>query len=148
MRGARAAVRAFAHRLGPAGWGDQIEWRTFDEAKVETAKGDKLVMLVIHKSWCGACKALKPQFAASEEIAKAAGGFIMVNTEDDEEPKQPDGNTYGPDGGYIPRIMFLNKDMEVVTGLYNEAGSDKYKYYYSSPTDIEAGMKRALAHTQ
>ena len=67
--------------------------------------------------------ALKPKFGASPEVAKLAEKFVMVNVEDDEEPE---GAEYSPDGGYIPRILYI-KNGEVQKDVYNTGGSDKYK---------------------
>jgi len=40
------------------------------------------------------------------EFAKMSRHFVMVNTEDEEEPK---GSQFVVDGEYIPRVLFLSK---------------------------------------
>eukprot|EP00911_Craspedida_sp_UC1_P003001 UC1_evm1s2192 len=125
------------------GWGDSIDWRTLEAAKAEAATSGKPIMLVVHKTWCGACKALKPKFAASDEIAELAQHFVMVNVQDDEEPEEEE---FKPDGGYIPRIVYLDSAGKVVNDLYNKAGNPKYKYYYTDGASVAAGMRDAKAH--
>lgn len=69
------------------------------ESGLQMAKSQDLpMMLLIHKSWCGACKSLKPKFADSDSIRSLSSNFIMVNTLDDEEPKD---QIYAPDGGSV-----------------------------------------------
>ena len=46
-------------------WADE-DW---DEAKAKAKDEGKPLMLLIHRVWCGACKNLRPKFAANEEIA-------------------------------------------------------------------------------
>jgi protein-disulfide reductase (glutathione) len=77
---------------------------SLDEAKAAAEENGRPILLLIHKSWCGACKALRTVFADSDAIEHQAAHFNMVNLEDDEEPKD---KAFQPDGGYIPRIMFL-----------------------------------------
>lgn len=50
--------------------------------------------------------AFKPKFAGSAAALELSQHFVMVNTIDNEEPKE---TKYEPDGGYIPRILFLGK---------------------------------------
>ena len=58
---------------------------------------------------CGT--ALKPKFGASAEIAALAKSFVMVNVEDDEEPTD---SQFSPDGGYIPRILYMSASRPAV----------------------------------
>ena len=45
---------------------------------------------------------------------------------------------------YIPRVLFLTPEGQVMTDMKNEGGSDQYKYYYHSPSDIVNTMKRVI----
>lgn len=83
------------------GFGNNYIWAGSLESGIQIATHHrKPVMLIIHKSWCTACKNLKPKFAASPEIQALSKHFVMVNLADDEEPNS---TTYAPDGTYIPR---------------------------------------------
>ncbi|XP_060085660.1 thioredoxin domain-containing protein 12-like [Ylistrum balloti] len=123
------------------GWGNDIAWVKLDDGLIQAKKENKPVMLIIHKSWCGACKSLKPKFEASQAIKEVSQEFVMVNAEDDEEPGD---SKFTPDGGYIPRIFFLDSDGNVLNDHYNKDGNSQYKYYYYSPDHIVKSMKGVL----
>lgn len=101
-------------------------------------------MALIHKSWCGACKRLKTQLegAAAESFVAASADFVMVNLADDAEPADP---AYAPDGGYIPRVIFVDAKGAVRPELKNPARSGEYKYFYTDATSLVNGMKAAKA---
>uniref|UniRef100_A0A1B6CYL7 Thioredoxin domain-containing protein 12 n=2 Tax=Clastoptera arizonana TaxID=38151 RepID=A0A1B6CYL7_9HEMI len=134
-------IKASDEDLG-RGFGDKIIWLPFEKGLYQAKSNNMPLMLLIHKSWCGACRYLKPKFASSEEIAKLSEQFIMVNVEDDEEPK---GKEFAPDGGYIPRILFLSPDGTVKHEVYNTKGNPSYKYFYSEPDHIVNSMKEVLS---
>jgi protein-disulfide reductase (glutathione) len=67
--------------------------------------------------------------------------IFKINLQDDEEPSSKD---YQPDGGYIPRIFFVDPTGKVRSEIINKLGSPKYKYYYSSAEQVHQGMQSAL----
>ena len=51
------------------GWGPDYAWVDSLEAAQDQAIQEwKPIMLIIHKSWCGACKSLKSLFAKDNEV--------------------------------------------------------------------------------
>ena len=129
------------------GFGEDIEWVKWDDA-VETAlEVNKPIFLLIHKTWCHACKSLKKsmqQSNARKAFKKLSQYFVMVNTADDDEPFEEE---YRPDGKYIPRLLFLDKNGDVLSQIKNKKAEYKnYNYYYSSPADILNSMKDVLKY--
>ena len=51
-------------------------------------------------------KGIKPVLAKHIGFGEMSKKFVMVNTEDDEQPK---GKQYIPDGPYTPRFLFIGK---------------------------------------
>ncbi|ESO89682.1 hypothetical protein LOTGIDRAFT_234262 [Lottia gigantea] len=123
------------------GWNDKIDWVKLEDGLKISQTEQKPLMIVIHKSWCGACKALMPKFAESKEIEELSKQFVMVNSRDDEEPNE---SQYTPDGGYIPRILFLDSSGKVRKEFINENGNESYKYYYPAVSHIVESMEKVL----
>ena len=130
---AASGVGAPSHGLGEA-----YTWTPFSEAFSQG--GRKPVMLVATKSYCGACKALKPQFAASPALLAAAEDFTLVSVGDDFAETDA---KFAPDGGYIPRILFFSADGTPLPGA--TSGNPQYKHFFSSPDQIVEAMAQAKA---
>ena len=128
--------------LTGGGFGAAYNWVSWTDAKPTALSQKKPIMLLLHKTWCGACKRLKPVVSASKEMIALSEQFVMVNAEDEEEPSQ-DG-TFSLDGGYIPRVIFLDPSGVVRPEFSNKARPDKYSYFYTSPAEILVSMKEVL----
>uniref|UniRef100_A0A7S0VUY9 Thioredoxin domain-containing protein n=1 Tax=Hemiselmis tepida TaxID=464990 RepID=A0A7S0VUY9_9CRYP len=126
--------------VGGRGFGDTINWVSFSEGIAEAEATQKPAMVVIHKSWCGACKALGPKVAGNSEIAELAKDFVMINVHDDEEANTTE--KFKPDGGYIPRVIFFDGlHGEVLLDNINKGGNPSYKYFHTGAESIVASMK-------
>lgn len=121
------------------GFGDEIAWRSLDAGLEEAKRSGRPLMLVVHTSWCARCKALKPQFAAPD-VERLAQNFVMVNVDQDEDERVME---FGPDGTYIPRVMFLDPSGQLDPAIGNDR-SPKFKYFYTSSIDLVKSMHVAL----
>ncbi|KAI6176839.1 hypothetical protein M3Y97_00842200 [Aphelenchoides bicaudatus] len=123
------------------GFGTDIEWIEFDKAEELSNELKKPVFVLIHKTWCGACKQLKNSFSSSpkrKEFIQLTRRFVMVNLEDDEEPQD---DKFAPDGAYIPRLYFLKgSDVLPVTNK----NYPKNLYYFPQLPDVMKAMNQAL----
>jgi protein-disulfide reductase (glutathione) len=122
------------------GWGAQYPWRSFDDAKTEAAATGKPMMMIVHTAWCPKCKALKADFQGNGEISELAKRFVLVNVNQDDEPWA---QQYGPDGKYIPRVLFFDSSGTLDESLDAQM-SPKFKYFYVAGQSLPSAMRRAL----
>lgn len=124
------------------GLGDHIDWQTWSKGLTLAKETRKPVMVILHKSWCPACKSLKPKFEASKDIEKLSSQFVMINAKEGEEPI--DEPKFNVDGTYIPRVIFLDSEANVLSDVINESGNPQYKYYHMNAESIVKSMKKVL----
>ena len=123
------------------GFGENVNWVSFEEGKKISKETGKPQLLLIHKTWCGACKRLKGSFSDDSAVVALQDHFVMSNVEDDEEPQEDE---FRPSGsGYIPRILFLENGV-VRDDVFNANGNPSYKYFYPNVEAVAEGMKHAL----
>lgn len=122
------------------GFGDAIAWRHLDEGLAEAKAQGRPLMLVVHASWCGQCKALKPVFSESR-LRELSEQFVMVNVDQDETPAA---HGYAPDGSYIPRVLFIDPATGSADESLQNPRRERYHYYYGPQDDLPAMMEKAL----
>jgi protein-disulfide reductase (glutathione) len=123
------------------GWNDRIAWRGLDEGLREAKQSGRPLMMVVHTSWCGNCQKLKRTFNSDPNLERLSEGFVMVHVDQD---AHPEATLYGPDGQYIPRVMFLDEHGNVDQRLQNPNRPSRYRYFYTPQEDLVATMRQAL----
>jgi protein-disulfide reductase (glutathione) len=123
------------------GWNERIAWRGLDEGLREAAQTGMPLMMVVHTSWCGNCQKLKRTFNNDRTLEQLSEQFVMVHVDQEEFPEAM---LYGPDGQYIPRVMFLDEDGNVDQRLQNPNRPHQHRYFYTPQEDLVATMRQAL----
>lgn len=73
------------------GWGDDIEWRTFEEGVEVSALEGKWMMIIAQNSEDEAwAQELKDEFRSSHEVTELSKQFVMVNALNSELPPSID----------------------------------------------------------
>jgi protein-disulfide reductase (glutathione) len=126
------------------GWPAAVAWKTMEEGKALSKETGKPLMLLVHKSWCGACKRLKSSLAEhSGDFVAASKSFVMVNAGDDNEPA---GDAYTPDGGYIPRVLFFDPDHQLIEA--GKSGNPKYAHFFPTEEALVGVMTKVATASQ
>lgn len=120
--------------------GDHIQWVPWEQAVATAKREEKPIFMLIHKTWCSACKALEKDFSASAEIEALSEHFVMANVEDDDEPSD---KQYNAQGSYSPRILFLYPD-GAVADVINDSGDPGHLHFYGDAPSIVRSMLKAL----
>ena len=121
------------------GFGDQVNWVDYSSALSDSSRP---TMIILHKSWCAACKNLKPKLAENLDFEELSRKFSMVNAgEDNELHNNVD---LSVDGSYIPRIFFLDPQGQVLDQVYNSKGNPSYKYFYFNVETVLSSMRQVL----
>lgn len=137
-----AALRVTVAYAGAENWNDQqIAWKSYDDGLAEAKKTHRPICLIFYTTWCPHCANYSKVFSDPKVVEKSKS-FVMIHLDADKNKEL--GQKYAPDGGYIPRTLFLTPDGELDASL-SEA-RDKYKYFYDEkdPASVLAGMDRAL----
>jgi protein-disulfide reductase (glutathione) len=117
-----------------------ISWQSYESALDAAKTSGKPTMVVFTKTWCGACKNLKSDLILNEEnFRPVSEKFQMVSIEEDNETPT-DGKNFNPDGGYIPRVFFLDPQGNIDDTMVG--GNANYKHYFASTDALIKAMNQ------
>jgi len=89
-------------------WNDKnIAWKSLDDGLAEAKKDKKPICLIVYTEWCPHCANYAKIFS-DPKIVEKSKSFVMIHIDQDKEKERA--TAYAPDGGYIPRTMFLASD--------------------------------------
>ena len=121
---------------------EQIAWKTYDDGVALAKKEHKPICLIVYTEWCPHCANYSKVFHDAK-VVEAAKGFVMIRLDQDKNKELV--GKYAPDGGYIPRTLFLATDGTLLADVH--APRDKFQYFYDEhdAASVLAGMAAARA---
>jgi len=128
------------------GWNhEKIRWMTLDQGKRKCEKTGQPAMIVVHRTNCNMCRQLKQKFINSSHVQELSKEFVMINVEDESEDSETI-KQLNIDGGYAPRILFMDPQGNILKQIKN-SNSENGKYFHSEAASLVMAMKTALNST-
>ena len=124
-------------------WNDgQIAWKSYEDGLALAKKEHKPVCLVVYTEWCPHCANYSKVFH-DPKVVEASKQFVMIRLDQDKDKEIV--AKYAPDGGYIPRTLFLATDGTLLADVH--APREQYKFFYDEkdPASVLGGMTAATA---
>ena len=176
--GAAAAAAASGHSQEKP-WvpnlpGGGVEWTSFANATRQdgAAPSDRPILALLHRGFCGACKALKASFEGATQQSRVdyarfrrlSESFTMVSASDadDAGPKtraqalfpvparagalpHEDARLQPQGADYVPRVVFLAADGTPRPEVVNPRGiTPQFPYFYTEVGQIADAMEAVL----
>ncbi len=117
-----------------------IAWRDMQTGVPEAIKTGKPVLMVMHATWCTACRRYREVFKDERVIAQTRK-FVMILVD---VQKYPDVNgAFAPDGTYVPRTLFVDAEGEVDNTLIGADPQYPHSLRIDAPDELLGLMVRA-----
>jgi thioredoxin-like negative regulator of GroEL len=142
---AAAPVSARAPEMAELWNGQEVAWRDMGTGVKESIETQKTVLIVFHATWCQVCRKFREVFK-DRDIVEASRDLVMILIDVD---KDPDINgAFAPDGGYVPRTVFLDPEGNVRDDLQSSNPKYRYSADVDGPAELLSLMRRAAAKSQ
>jgi protein-disulfide reductase (glutathione) len=122
--------------------GAEINWRDTKTGIYEASKSGKPVIMVLHATWCSACKRYRAVFKDPGVVA-ASKDFVMILVDADKE-KEING-AFSPDGTYVPRTLFIDSEGSVSEKFIGNDPKYPHTIDADNPAELLALMIKAKA---
>lgn len=121
--------------------GAEISWLDVPTGIKEATVTKKPVLMVLHATWCPACKRYREVFK-SRDVVDVSKKFIMILVDIDKYPDINGG--FAPDGTYIPRTLFLDAEGNVSSKYVGKDPKYLHSIDLNDPAEL-LGLMRAAA---